>query len=531
MSAGSRVEILGDAGPLGEFPLILRTPVYPGWLIHRNGLVFQKAGGGSFGNIQSGTILGTIGFGGLSGGVWSKGLDGGIDIYAISSGTWNSTNKPANLVIGATRVGASGVEEAFSVRGDSGKIRSNWDLEFYTDSSIDTNRVISAVNNGTGEGNIGITQAGPGGNASIYLRKHSTDSRYLVGINTGNVDFGDNTNSPIYTTRIHTGASTNNSRNSGGFQIVWNPTATVPNHEFYGRNDYAAQRMSSGNNNTVPNPARGIAVGPGPSIVTEIFNTGADGGYTTRVVQNSSVIYDLIIPDNQIGASANGTPARNGGLWIWGGGDAGGIGGTMRLYDRASTDLNGTSGLDISHNLVVRGRANFGGDVASTTIFNTIASFSNARIANFGTTWAPSSIAYSGGETARIHVEGLISAQKLYLWSDSRLKNEIAEPIEGNSLERLVKLKPRLFEWNEKSPSPGIVEFGFFAQEVKEHVPEAVYFRKTSNFDDEHMIHHNTLLTLSISAIQDQQRIIKTQGEKILSLEEKISKIEKMLNI
>jgi hypothetical protein len=137
----------------------------------------------------------------------------------------------------------------------------------------------------------------------------------------------------------------------------------------------------------------------------------------------------------------------------------------------------------------------------------------------------------TGTYTARLAVNGITKQQGHFNTSDVRLKNELARFELGSSIEKIKKLSPVLFSWNEKSQTPGKIELGFFAQEIKEIIPEAVWIHKSENFEDEHVLEYNAIFTTAIGAIQDQQRIIESQEETIKSLEEKIARIEKLLNI
>lgn len=147
-------------------------------------------------------------------------------------------------------------------------------------------------------------------------------------------------------------------------------------------------------------------------------------------------------------------------------------------------------------------------------------SFQSPVNANGGRTW-----------NAKFAVGGITKQIGYINVSDTRLKTEIARPKIGASLEKIIKLSPVLFQWKEEyNPElNGKIELGFFAQEVKEIIPEAVSFAGSKNFDDEHVLEYNAIFVTAIGAIKDQQEIIEKQAETIKNLESKLSKIEELL--
>jgi hypothetical protein len=127
--------------------------------------------------------------------------------------------------------------------------------------------------------------------------------------------------------------------------------------------------------------------------------------------------------------------------------------------------------------------------------------------------------------TATLAVSGLIKSVGIFQTSDSRLKTELGRMEEGAAIAKVMKLDPVFYEWKDTQRA----EFGFFAQEVKEIVPFAVSTTKSEKFDDEHALDYNSVFTLAIAAIKDQQKTIEKQSETIKNLEDKLSKIEQLL--
>jgi hypothetical protein len=105
--------------------------------------------------------------------------------------------------------------------------------------------------------------------------------------------------------------------------------------------------------------------------------------------------------------------------------------------------------------------------------------------------------------------------------SDKGFKTNIQET--KLSLNKLMKIQVRDFNWKESNqPSTG-----FVAQELFEVFPEAVIIPENKN--EPWMVSPTTLIPLLVKSVQDQQKIIDTQSEKIKSLEERLSAVEKLL--
>ena len=114
--------------------------------------------------------------------------------------------------------------------------------------------------------------------------------------------------------------------------------------------------------------------------------------------------------------------------------------------------------------------------------------------------------------------------------SDIRLKKNIRS-IE-NPLDKVLKLNPVTFEWNNKIPDSiqhKPVEIGFIAQEVKEIIPEVISIRKLEDnetkemLEDIHKIDYAQLTAVLAGAIQEQQKQIEDLKSTVKDLTEKLN--------
>lgn len=123
-------------------------------------------------------------------------------------------------------------------------------------------------------------------------------------------------------------------------------------------------------------------------------------------------------------------------------------------------------------------------------------------------------------------VDGKIACDTLIETSDARLKANVEEMT--SSLEKILNLRPVLFSWKNENDLSG----GFIAQDVANIIPEAVkIFPDVELEGGRYSLHYDTILATAVGALQDQQKIIVDQEQKIKKLEERLSIIEKLLNI
>jgi hypothetical protein len=122
-------------------------------------------------------------------------------------------------------------------------------------------------------------------------------------------------------------------------------------------------------------------------------------------------------------------------------------------------------------------------------------------------------------------VNGNIRANGIYITSDLREKENIEEIKSG--LETILKLRPVDFDWK----SNGVKSSGFIAQEVAEIIPQAVTISGDPNYEDgKYLLDPKVIIPYLTSAVQEQNFVIKAQKEKINSLEERLERLEKILN-
>jgi hypothetical protein len=119
-----------------------------------------------------------------------------------------------------------------------------------------------------------------------------------------------------------------------------------------------------------------------------------------------------------------------------------------------------------------------------------------------------------------VNESGAVWAASYTCPCDLRLKKDI-KPL-NSVLDKVLKLNPVYFTWNEKSPYAGKKDIGIIAQEIKKYFPEIV-----STDDRGYLgVDYSKLSIVAISAIKEQQKIIEEQAQKIKILEEKIKELE-----
>ncbi len=105
--------------------------------------------------------------------------------------------------------------------------------------------------------------------------------------------------------------------------------------------------------------------------------------------------------------------------------------------------------------------------------------------------------------------------------SDRRLKDNIS-PLEPNTLEKVLALNPVNYHY--KTDESKLKQNGFIAQEVQELFPEIV-----DEINGYLSLNYDAFGVLAIKAIQEQQKTIMQQEERINHLENEILVIKKML--
>ncbi len=109
--------------------------------------------------------------------------------------------------------------------------------------------------------------------------------------------------------------------------------------------------------------------------------------------------------------------------------------------------------------------------------------------------------------------------------SDSRLKKNISDPT-SIFLPGLMKLEVKNYQY--KDTGDDRIYTGFLAQDLEKHFPQFVYF----GGDDQktYTVDYGGLSVVAIKAIQEQQAIIDQQESKIEALEERLKRLELLIN-
>ncbi|MCD4829817.1 MAG: tail fiber domain-containing protein [Candidatus Cloacimonetes bacterium] len=106
--------------------------------------------------------------------------------------------------------------------------------------------------------------------------------------------------------------------------------------------------------------------------------------------------------------------------------------------------------------------------------------------------------------------------------SDRRLKERITDLRYG--LADLMRLRPVSYQW--KNDDEGETHLGLIAQETRQIIPEAVV---QASPDDYMGIRYTEIIPVLISAVQEQQEIIKEKDEQVRELESRVNRLEEQL--
>ncbi|MEX0986658.1 MAG: tail fiber domain-containing protein [Bacteroidales bacterium] len=126
-----------------------------------------------------------------------------------------------------------------------------------------------------------------------------------------------------------------------------------------------------------------------------------------------------------------------------------------------------------------------------------------------------------------LYVHGQAYTTGTWQGSDSRLKTEI-EPIE-NALAKVLKLRGVSYKWNREARTlPGFdedVHIGLIAQEVHAQIPELV----KAGPDGTQSVSYSNLTAVLVEAIKEQQRELHEKEAKIVALEERLIRLERLI--
>lgn len=117
-----------------------------------------------------------------------------------------------------------------------------------------------------------------------------------------------------------------------------------------------------------------------------------------------------------------------------------------------------------------------------------------------GTTWAG-------------YFNGRVSATAYVTRSDARLKTDVQSLQSG--LPELIRLRPVTYKLKADGPN-GTTQIGFIAQEIQHIYPNIVQTDKRTGMLS---VNYTELLPVVVKALQEQQRVIKQQEERIARLE------------
>jgi len=118
-----------------------------------------------------------------------------------------------------------------------------------------------------------------------------------------------------------------------------------------------------------------------------------------------------------------------------------------------------------------------------------------------------------GSGTLTTNANGLISVS-----SDSSLKNEVVKDLPG--LSEVLKLNPKAYTW--KNEDPPRVEIGFFADEVKDVIPEAAPIDNNGLYG----LLDRGIIAALVESIKDQQELIESQKTLIEDLTARVTALE-----
>jgi len=112
--------------------------------------------------------------------------------------------------------------------------------------------------------------------------------------------------------------------------------------------------------------------------------------------------------------------------------------------------------------------------------------------------------------------------------SDKMLKNVISAAPEISPIDRLMRLTTKRYTWNNVLPQDSYEHFGFIAQEVQKIFPEFVH--KTGLGEKGYLgIDYQSLFTVSIAAIQDNQKRIESLEKDNAQMKKEIAEIKAAL--
>ena len=112
--------------------------------------------------------------------------------------------------------------------------------------------------------------------------------------------------------------------------------------------------------------------------------------------------------------------------------------------------------------------------------------------------------------------------------SDSRLKDNVIDI--NDPLERIIKTRPVFYSWKDQDSK--IPHGGFLAQEIEDVIPEAIRINQGSDLEGgQYSLHYDTILAVSVGAIQELHKTIEEKDSTIKQLEARLKAIEEKLGL
>lgn len=141
---------------------------------------------------------------------------------------------------------------------------------------------------------------------------------------------------------------------------------------------------------------------------------------------------------------------------------------------------------------------------------------------------------------------GDVGCTGTYFGSDERWKKNIAPIVDESTsaLDKIKLLEPKKYNWKaDEYPGMGFnserTSYGFIAQDLEKVFPDLVVSKKIPNpkseervkesVDGYYMVDYVGLIPVLTQAIKEQQTTIESQNKKISDLEERIEKLERLI--
>jgi hypothetical protein len=115
---------------------------------------------------------------------------------------------------------------------------------------------------------------------------------------------------------------------------------------------------------------------------------------------------------------------------------------------------------------------------------------------------------------------GIVKANNIALTSDANEKEQINEL--GSQIDKVKKLKAVSYKWKDKAGKGDKTNFGLLAQDLEKVYPDMVFRGDSGQLG----IFYIELIPVLIEAMQEQQTVIEQQQKQLLSIEQRLAKLE-----